>query len=127
MPLVTDNNLIVIAILMAMGGGVIATILLMTRSQRLHNWALGAAATLCALVIFGFLDDRDARLARADTQRQAIAAAGYLQPEHARITLDLNRSCPPRTDGLTDQLVMTISTQADHGPVLTGCSRIAHR
>lgn len=91
------------------------------------NWFLGGITVIGCIAVFAVADDRDARVHRAEQQRQAIAAAGYLPPEQARLDVNLNRDCPPRRDGLSDQLVMTISTQADTGPVITGCSRIAHR
>ena len=81
-------------------------------------------------LVYAQLDARERRLNEtlAAQERDAkLLAQGYLPPALSRLTVDLNE-CPPRTDGMTDQVLMTITTQADRGgPIVTGCNRIAHR
>lgn len=140
MPAPTDNTLIIIAILMLLGGAFIGIILyaqhsrgpldhLPTREDYKSNWPLGIAFAVSLIALYTWSDERDRNLqARIAEQHrtQAAVAAGYLPPDRARLTVDLN-DCPPRTDGMTDQVLMAIATQADGQHTITGCSRIAQR
>ena len=111
-PPVTDHTLAVIALLIVIGGAVVGAILALSGHTRSSNWLYAGSFALLTLALLGILDDRDQRIAAA---------------EQGRIVLNLNDHCPPRTDGLSDLVVMTLSTQADHGPELTSCARIAER
>lgn len=99
------------------------------RKHRHHddpNWILGVGITAALLALYTVTDDRDTRIiAEAEAERAQIAA-GYLPDRAARLRVNLN-DCPPRTDGMTDQVVMVIATRADGVHTLAGCSRIAHR
>lgn len=94
--------------------------------------AAGLAVAILLLLLMGALDTRDKRITEIEDLAQqrldaALLARGHLPRALSRLTVDLN-DCPPRTDGMTDQIVMTITTQADRGgPIVTGCSRIAER
>lgn len=83
-------------------------------------------AILALIVLLG-IHSHDKRVAARVALEQQQLAQGYLPVEHAQISVNLNERCPPRTDGMTDQLVMLITTQADHQPEITGCLRIAQR
>jgi len=90
------------------------------------NWFLGGCLVVALVALYTWTDDRDTRvIARVNAERAAIEA-GYLPGDRARLTIDLN-TCPPRTDGMTDQVVMVIATKRDGGHVVHGCSRIAER
>jgi hypothetical protein len=85
------------------------------------------ALAIALLVMMGVLDARDKRIAADEAIDRQQRAAGYLAREHARITVDLNQHCPPRTDGHTDQVVMLITSQADQHPEVNTCLRTAQR
>jgi hypothetical protein len=90
------------------------------------DWLQGTALAVAVLGLFTWLNIRDARVIDQTIAEQQRIDAGYLPTDRARLNVNLN-DCPPRTDGMTDQIVMTIATHADHGPVVTGCSRIGQR
>lgn len=83
-------------------------------------------AVIAFIVMLG-IHAHDKRVAARAAIEQQQLAQGYLPVEHAQLSVNLNERCPPRTDGMTDQLVMLITTQADHQPEITGCLRIAQR
>lgn len=90
------------------------------------HWILGVGLAVALIALFAWRDDRDTRWLAAVQADRAALEAGYLPNDRARFTVDLN-TCPPRTDGMTDQVVMVIATQRDGGHVVHGCSRIAER
>ena len=107
---------------------------LLTRAKRIRrihpddkpDWLQGTAFAIAVLGLFTWLNIRDARVIDQVIAEQQRIDAGYLPADRARLNVNLN-DCPPRSDGMTDQIVMTIATHADHGPVVTGCSRIGQR
>jgi len=138
-----ESNLLLITLLV-LGVGIIAAIIIALRRVRganplplyfpkdykrqRHdepNWFLGGCLVVALLGLYAWTDDRDTAIARVEHDRARLAA-GYLPPHHARLVVDLN-TCPPRSDGMTDQVVMVIATQRDGGHVVHGCSRIAER
>lgn len=141
MPALTDNTLIIIAVLMLLGGALIGIVLwltwcartpldhLPTRDHYKSHWPMGIALVFTLSALYAWTGERDRNLqARIDNQArvQALVASGYFHPDRARLTVNLN-DCPPRTDGMTDQVLMAIATQADGQHTITGCSRIAQR
>jgi hypothetical protein len=138
-----EQNLLLLVILL-LGVGVIALVLITLRRLRgpepghinkvtgyqrpradQPSWFWGGALAVSLILLFAWADDRDTAIARIEHDRARLAA-GYLPPHHARLVVDLN-ACPPRSDGMTDQVVMVIATQRDGGHVVHGCSRIAER
>jgi len=93
------------------------------------DWPLGIGIVVLILAGFSWLDSRDAKIIaelEAQGQIRKLMAAGYLRPDKAWFKANLN-DCPPRTDGMTDQVVMVITTEADGKHKSEGCSRIAQR
>lgn len=127
-------TLAIIAVWLLIGALFITAIFIIKRQPREQPRGNYTAPILLIIIgvalVYGQLDARERRLNEtlATQQRDAkLLAQGYLPPALSRLTVDLNE-CPPRTDGMTDQVLMTIATQADRGgPIVTGCSRIAHR
>jgi hypothetical protein len=122
--------------LLAIGFAVVGLILLFLRRMRdplppsRHNdrpdWYQGTALVVAVIGLFSFMDSRDARIARDEQATANLIARGYLPPDVASITVNLNQ-CPLRSDGMTDTVLMVIASAADKKPVLQGCSRIANR
>lgn len=96
--------------------------------QRPH-WIAGTLVAVALIGLFSWLDGGDARL-QAHIERQRLEeqriADGYIPRRHERVEVNLNH-CPPRSDGMTDQVVMVIIASADGGHEIAGCSRIAER
>lgn len=124
---ITDSSLIIIIPLMVIGGIVIGFIARelyrqgrnLLPSERAQH--IGIAIALIAIAALTIDNRDDIYISAAD--RVLIDAATLAEQQ---ITLNLD-DCGPRTDGLTDQIVMTIEAQADQAPRITGCVRIAQR
>ena len=127
-------TLAIIAVWLLIGALFITAIFIIKRQPREQPRGNHTAPILFIIIgvalVYAQLDARERRLNEtlATQQRDAkLLAQGYLPPALSRLIVDLNE-CPPRTDGMTDQVLMTITTQADRGgPIVTGCNRIAHR
>ena len=125
---------LMLALLLTIGIGICIAVIACTRRTRdplarrvdKPDWLQGTAFAIAVLGLFTWLNIRDASVIDQVIAEQQRIDAGYLPTDRARLNVNLN-DCPPRSDGMTDQIVMTIATHADHGPVVTGCSRIGHR
>lgn len=91
------------------------------------SWTLGILFVVGFFALDIWNDHRADSVIRAQIAEQDRIHAGYLPRSRAQLTADINKHCGPRTDGMTDQLVMTITTESDLQPEVTGCNRIAHR
>jgi hypothetical protein len=124
---ITDNTMTLISLVMLTGGifiGVIARSLYaagcsLMPDEREQRIMIGLALLIIAALTIDPRDD--IYISAAD---RALIDAATLAEQ--KITLNLD-DCGPRTDGLTDQIVMTIEAQADQAPRITGCVRIAQR
>jgi len=93
------------------------------------DWPMGVGVVIVMFAFFSWLDTRDERIRlemEAQGQIRALINAGYLHPDRAWFKANLN-DCGPRTDAMTDQVVMVITTEADGKHQAAGCSRIAER
>lgn len=98
------------------------------RKER-HGWWIAVIFTVTYLGFMSWIDTRDQNIIaelEAQGQIRKLINAGYLRPDKAWFKANLNE-CPPRTDGMTDQVVMVITTEADGKHQARGCSRIAER
>ncbi len=112
-PPLHESTLLIILAIMTLGGACIGATLLMHHRDRPpprdhgkppEGWLLGIGGAIAVLGLYAWLDERDARI-EAMLRTPARVAQ--------RLTVDLDTLCPPRTDGMTDQVVMAIGTQAD--------------
>lgn len=128
---------LLLALMLAIGIAVAVTCIVFIRHARdplrpvrghkeESDWLIGSAFVVVIVLGNAWLDNRDAQIAAKVTAVQQLVKAGYFAPEHARLDVDLNQ-CPPRTDGMTDIVLMAIVTQSDGKHIQRGCSRIAHR
>jgi hypothetical protein len=93
------------------------------------DWPLGIGVVVVMMGLFSWLDLRDEKFHQQmieNAQIRNLINAGYLHPDRAWLNVNLNE-CGPRTDGMTDQVLMVITTEADGKHVAAGCSRIAER
>jgi hypothetical protein len=132
LPGVTEPTLIVIILLMAVGGAFLGVMIhcVWTAPKDGPNapcWALGIAFVVGFLALDIWNDHRADTIIRAQIAEQDRIHAGYLPRDRAQLQADINKHCGPRTDGMTEQLVMTITTASDLQPEVTGCTRIEHR
>lgn len=84
-------------------------------SPNRHFWFASIALGMLLLLLFGVLDERDARVTAAE--RAAPAA-----PQRQFVFLD---DCPPPAPGYTDTVILVIRSQADLQPTVTRCARMA--
>ena len=129
---VTEPTLTVIILLMIVGGAFLGVMIhcIWTAPKEGPNkpaWALGIlfVAGFFALDIWN--EHRGEAVVRAQIAEQDRIHAGYLPRDRAEIKANINDHCGPRTDLQTHQIVMTITTESDLQPEVTGCTRIAHR
>lgn len=115
------NTLAIAALLTAGAATLYAIWRALRRKAQPNDAAGGIAVAVIMLILMGTLDARDKRIAAEEARQRAEAQ------QRGRITLNLDDHCPPRTDGLTDQAVMLITSQADHKPQVDTCLRIAQR
>ena len=132
LPGVTEPTLIVICLLMIVGGlfvGVIAHCIWTAPKEgpSAPCWTLGIIFAVGFVALDIWNDHRADSVIRAQIAEQDRIHAGYLPRSRSQLQADINEHCGPRIDGMTDQLVMTITTASDLHPEVTGCSRIAHR
>jgi hypothetical protein len=129
---------LLLALLLFIGIGVCVAVIIFIRHGRdplaclprddeKPDWLIGTAFVALILAGNAWLDMRDLRNIDAAVMEQRRIQAGYLPSDRASLQIDINRSCGPRTEGMTDQLVMTIATRSDLHHTVTGCSRISHR
>jgi len=93
------------------------------------SWFWGTSIAVALLLLFGLQDDRDRAIQLIAAERDAEVAAieaGYLPRALSKIEIDVNKICGPRAEGMTEQMMVIVSA-ADNKPVVSGCSRIAHR
>ena len=128
---------LLLALLLFIGIGVCVAVIIFIRHGRdplaclprddeKPDWLIGTAFVALILAGNAWLDMRDLRNADAAIAEQRRIKAGYFPADRASLKVNLNQ-CPPRTDGMTDHIVMAIATRADGGHTVTACSRIAHR
>lgn len=128
------------ALLISVALGIVITFLILWRrmprnpasikaTKEAHDWPTALLIVVLMMAGFSWLDSRDAKVIaelEAQGQIRKLMNAGYLHPDRAWFKANLN-DCPPRTDGMTDKVVMVITTEADGKHKAEGCSRIAHR
>jgi hypothetical protein len=130
----TTAHHLLLGILLTIGIGICIAVIACTRRARdplpryddKPDWIIGSAFVVVILAGNAWLDLRDLRNIDAAVAEQRRIKAGYFPADRARLNVNLNQ-CPPRTDGMTDHVVMAIATRADGGHTVTGCSRISHR
>lgn len=126
---------LLLGFMLFIGVGVCAAVIIFIRHTRdplVHHedkpdWIIGTAFVALILAGNAWLDMRDLRNIDAAVMEQRRIQAGFLPADRASLQIDINHACGPRTEGMTDQLVMTINTRSDLHHTVTGCSRISHR
>lgn len=124
---------VIAALLIILAFALCASVIVLLRRGRNQDseshWLGGIAFVVLYFTFMHFIDAREATI-RAEMQREARIAdmirAGYIHPDKSVFRADINQ-CPPRTDGMTDQLLLLITTESDTAPRITGCTRIAQR
>lgn len=132
LPGVTEPTLAFVILLMIIGGLFLGVMIHCICTAPKHGpnkpaWLLGIVFATGFLALDMWFDQRADTGIRAQIDEQDRIHAGYLPRSRSQLQADINHHCGPRQDGMTDQLVMTITTASDLQPEVTGCSRIAHR
>ena len=132
LPAVTEPTLAIIILLMIVGGlflGIMAHCIWTAPKDGPNKpcWVLGIAFAVGFLALDIWNDHRADSVIRAQIAEQDRIHAGWLPRNRAQLQADLNKHCGPRTEAMTHQLVMTITTASDLQPEVTGCTRIEHR
>lgn len=85
------------------------------------DWLGGIFIGCCLCACLAVVEWRENKTEKIIQSRAAAAMARQF------VTINIDRDCPKPAPGLSDLVVMTISTAADNDPILHGCNRIAQR